>query len=84
MIPSPKDRFLSDASLSKRHADTVGTSEFVAAMDAALLEYGAQCSRSNSPSKAGLLLQGAHEFARVLCELSEPRIRTTIKDRDNL
>lgn len=84
MIPSPKDRFLADAALSKRHADMVGTSDFADAMDKAMLEYSAQCARSNSPSKAGLLLQGAHEFARVFCDLSVPRMKTATKDPDNL
>lgn len=84
MIPSPKDRFLADATLAKRHADTVGTSQFSAALDAALLEYGARCAKEKIPGDAGLLLRGAYEFSLVLCELAEPRTRTVIKDRDNL
>lgn len=83
MIPSPKDRFLADTTLSKHHADMVSSSQFAATLDAALLEYAIQTARGN-PSKAGLLLQGAHEFSRVFCELSEPRLRPVTKDRDNL
>lgn len=84
MIPSPKDRFLSDSTLYKWHADLVSTSQFASALDAALLEYGSKCSRENNPADAGLLLRGAHEFATTFCQLSEPRMRLEIKDRDNL
>lgn len=83
MIPSPKDRFLSDVVLAKHHTDTVSTTQFAAALDAALLEYGAQCSRGKR-KQAGLLLRGAHEFARLFCELSQPRTQTKTIDRDNL
>lgn len=84
MIPSPKDRFLVDVALAKHHADTVGTSQFATALDAALLEYGAQCSREKVPAEGALLLRGAHEFARLFCELSQPRTENKTIDRDNL
>lgn len=84
MIPSPKDRFLADVTLAKHHANTVSSSEFVEAIDAALLEYAAQCSREKVPSDGGLLLRGAHEFARLFCELSQPRTENKTIDRDNL
>lgn len=86
MIPSPKERFIADAALAKTHADTVGSTAFVQALDAALLEYGAQCARHAMPGvdESGLLLRGAHEFARLLTTLAEPRTRETTHDRDNL
>lgn len=80
MIRTPKERFLADAALAKWHADTVSTPEFAAALEAALLEYSAQCAKSE-PS---LTLRGAHEFARLFCNLSTPITRPTTIDRDNL
>lgn len=84
MILSPKDRFLANAELSKAHSNTVSSSHFSIALDAALLEYSAQCSREKNPADAGLLLRGAHEFVVTFCDLSEPRMRFETKDRDNL
>lgn len=84
MIPSPKDRFLADTVLAKHHADMVSSSQFAAALDASLREYSAQCARSKSPSKAGLLLQGAHDFVDVFCNLAEKIVIPATKDRDNL
>lgn len=84
MIPTPKDRFLADAALSKAHSDTVNSTPFSAALDAALLEYSARCAREPDSGVGSLLLRGAHEFSRVLCELSEPRTRNVTKDQDNL
>lgn len=84
MIPSPKERFLADATLTKHHANTVASSQFIAAFDAAMGEYSMQCSAAKNPTEAGLLLRGAHEFARIFCELANPRTRTVTVDRDNL
>lgn len=84
MIPSPKERFLADAALAKQHADLVASSRFIVALDAAMLEYAIQCSRVNPPGEGGLLLRGANEFARMFCELANPRIKPTTVDRDNL
>lgn len=84
MILTPKERFLADATLSKWHIDTVTTPQFTAALDAALLEYGAQCSREKVPADGGLLIRGAHEFANLFCRLSTPVNRPVTRDRDNL
>lgn len=84
MIPTPKERFLSDGALAKRHADMVATSEFAVALDAALLEFAAKCARTAVPGEGGLMLKGAHEFARVFCELSMPATMISTRDRDNL
>lgn len=84
MIPSPKDRFLADAALSKTHSDTVSSTPFAVALDAALLEYGKRCSKEKQPEVGGTLLRGAYEFAEVFCNLSEPRKQSTVYDPDNL
>lgn len=81
MIPPPKDRFLANVALAKHHADTVGTSQFAVALDAALLQYGEKCSKDEN---GALLLRGAYEFTRIFCDLSEKRTEVKPVDRDNL
>lgn len=84
MIPSPKERFVADASLAKKHADMVASSSFIAALDATMLEYAAKCSRTAVPGEGGLLLRGAQEFSRLFCELANPIPTLATRDRDNL
>lgn len=84
MIQSPKERFLSNAAASKAHADTVTTPAFQDAIEAALLEYSAKCSRETAPDSGHFKSQGAFEFAKLLCNLHVPRQTPTPRDYDNL
>lgn len=84
MIPSPKTRFLADQALAKKHADMVASSPFILALDAALLEYMEECSRTTVPGEGGLKLRGAIEFARVFCNLANPPTKFKTVDPDNL
>lgn len=84
MIPTHKERFLRNTTAAKWHADLIVKSEFLAALDAARLEYASRLARNNPHVEVGLLLRGAHEFIRNFLTLSDPAVTPKVHDYDNL
>jgi len=86
MIQSPKAQF-QKTKFARVHAELVLQEAFLAALNAALLEY----VHSQVPQKDQYLdacaanrIAGARHFVDVLLNLAEPRTTPKIDDRSNL
>lgn len=87
--PSPRARFQSIANNITQHRSLIEQPAFDRGADAALLEYAAALSRSNSNGNeamaSGFKLQGAMEFLMMFKTIAEQApIMSRPKDPDNL
>lgn len=77
---TPRDRFQQSGTRISDHRAMVGSPIFEWAADAALLEYANMVSRATTSTEAmgaGLKVQGAIEFLKILKTLAEPAAQIT-------
>lgn len=88
MAATPKRRFLDQKELVKAHLDYVESQPFVAASEAAMLQFVADLPASNDPAAAAASyqqLQGARRFLAIFLAIgNEPLPVTRRQPNDNL
>lgn len=86
--PTPKERFQQVSVFMKHHHTLVDNDIFIAATDAALLQYQLVSTRpivdANTAMIAGLKIQGAIEFLNTLKTLSDTNLPPARRPDDNL
>lgn len=87
--PSPKARYLSDATVVRRHKELTQSGIFQHAVDMALLQFQVELSQQKVDGVGAAAnhfkVTGALEFVNLLKGLAETPLRMPArKDRDNL
>lgn len=81
---SPKAEFLRDPKIAGQHQDLVSSPEFRHAARMALLEYQLNQKFESNPAAAGMKLQGAQDFVKVLLNLGNPTSTSVTHDTEQL
>lgn len=81
---APKGEFLSDPKVAGSHQDIMASPSFRHAARMALLEYQYGQKFESNPAAAGMKLQGAQDFLKILLNLGNPTSTASQPDTEQL